>query len=104
MSSVTMAFNSLYTHTNLTPPLVPLSTTSIYSRPTTAYAPSINNSNSTSPYYHQIQPPVLDPQSQTMAQPPIQKGNMSAPWFGQNSMLPSSFSPYQPSNGSSKSE
>jgi len=25
---------------------------------------------------------------------------MSAPWFGQNSMLPSSFSPYQSSNGS----
>ncbi|CAI2168753.1 11031_t:CDS:2 [Funneliformis geosporum] len=94
-----MALNSMYTHTNLTPPLVPLSTSIYSSRPTTAYTSSINNSSSTSPYYHQIQPPVLDQQSQAMAQPPIQKNLSASQWFNPTSMLPSSFSPYQPSNG-----
>jgi hypothetical protein len=105
-SSPTMSFNSVYTHN--TSPLGHLPTTSIFARQN-SYTPSINNnpshSTSTSPYYHHIQPPPLAVLEQQSHQAMSQKGSLPTSQWSDNRLNTifnpvSSFTPYQPSNGS----
>ncbi|CAB4409278.1 unnamed protein product [Rhizophagus irregularis] len=100
-------FSSVYTHNTSSLGPLPSSNSTIYGRQN-PYASSINNNpshnTSTSPYYHHIQPPPLTTVIEQSHQSMSQKATIpSTQWTDNriNAMYPvSSFSPYQPSNGS----